>query len=715
MAHIRFPARTETRIALSAGAIAALIALACTALTLIRTNDLARQFALTRLNAEAERQLVELERLVSRVETDMISVRPIAAAKVERENAEGILQNQRRSEIQEVFSTILASRDSYSQLTLVRIRGRAQEMVRVDRTSEGPLVRDGRADLDTRRAARLRQAARQANGSLIWIRRDTGGDGPAVDMPVELVAPLTNIRGEATHALVLGVDLFELIAPLQRDPTYKIIVSPPGATSAAGGSAGRAPLLNAAKAGVLSGLSELLEVHVEIVAPEEQARTGVLSSLSGVFGFLIPLPLLAALAGGAAAHLLLRPLREFARAARAHNSQTEAFPADVGGPTDIQDLAHAFRSLSEEVQWRVEQTRAIVDGAGFGVLTIDNEQRILTADHTVCRIFGYAQTELEGSWLTRLIPHDQRQEHTTLVARALAFGPSNPDGMRYIQGLRRDGSFVPLDVSVTKLGRGDTTRIIGLVRDISDLTETQVRQAELITALERSNTELDRFAYAASHDLKAPLRVIANAALWLQEDLGPDLDADSRENLDLMRQRIQRMERLLDDLLAYSKVGRADVSQDIVNGDTLLADTLELLEVPDGFRVVRSGAFARLSIARMPLQTVLLNLLSNAIKHHDRSVGWISVDVEILDESYLLSVADDGPGIPKDYHERVFQIFETLRPRDQVEGSGMGLALVKKTVELVGGAIEIVSGADTRGTTVRVLWPKDPHSERRAA
>ncbi|MEM9814729.1 MAG: ATP-binding protein, partial [Pseudomonadota bacterium] len=130
---------------------------------------------------------------------------------------------------------------------------------------------------------------------------------------------------------------------------------------------------------------------------------------------------------------------------------------------------------------------------------------------------------------------------------------------------------------------------------------------------------------------------------------------------------------------------------------------------------VRSGAFAGLSIARMPLQTVLLNLLSNAIKHHDRTVGWISVDVEILDESYLLSVADDGPGIPEDYHERVFQIFETLRPRDQVEGSGMGLALVKKTVELVGGAIEIVSGAETRGTTVRVLWPKDPHSEQRAA
>ncbi|MEM9814360.1 MAG: PAS domain-containing protein, partial [Pseudomonadota bacterium] len=430
MAHIRFPARTETRIALTTGAIAALIALACTALTLVRTNDMAQQFALTRLNAEADRQLAELERLVSRVETDIISIRPIAVAKVEREHSEGILQNQRRSEVQQVFSTMLASRDSYSQLKLVRIRGRAQEVIRVDRTNEGPLVRDGRADLDSRRAARLRQATREANGALIWIRRDTSADGSLEDPSMELIAPLTNTRGDATHALILGVDLADLIAPLQRNPNYKIVVTAPGDTRAATGSAGRTPLLRTTQAGVLSGLSKHLEFHLQVMAPEEQAHSGVLSSLSGATWFLIPLPLLAALAGGLAAHLLLRPLRDFARAARDYDGQTQPFPADLGGPGDIQDLTQAFRNLSEEALRRAAQTRAIVDGAGFGVLTIDQEQRILSADRTVCRIFGYTQTELEGSWLTRLIPHDQRQQHTTLVARALAFGPTNPDGMR---------------------------------------------------------------------------------------------------------------------------------------------------------------------------------------------------------------------------------------------------------------------------------------------
>jgi signal transduction histidine kinase len=106
----------------------------------------------------------------------------------------------------------------------------------------------------------------------------------------------------------------------------------------------------------------------------------------------------------------------------------------------------------------------------------------------------------------------------------------------------------------------------------------------------------------------------------------------------------------------------------------------------------------------MPLQTVLFNLIGNAIKHHDRSEGLIEVDVRDEDGSWRFTVRDDGPGIPKRFHEQAFKMFQTLRPRDQVEGSGMGLAFVKKTVGYFGGELSLVS--EGRGTEFSFTWPK---------
>jgi two-component system, LuxR family, sensor kinase FixL len=136
-----------------------------------------------------------------------------------------------------------------------------------------------------------------------------------------------------------------------------------------------------------------------------------------------------------------------------------------------------------------------------------------------------------------------------------------------------------------------------------------------------------------------------------------------------------------------------------------MENILGLLSQPEGFMVYAIPTFAGIEVFRMPLQQILINLISNAIKHHDKKAGRIEVSVEDLGSMFRFSVKDDGPGIAPQYHEQVFKMFQTLKPRDQVEGSGMGLAMVRKHVDVAGGELTLESVVG-RGSTFSFTWPK---------
>jgi PAS domain S-box-containing protein len=238
------------------------------------------------------------------------------------------------------------------------------------------------------------------------------------------------------------------------------------------------------------------------------------------------------------------------------------------------------------------------------------------------------------------------------------------------------------------------------------LNETLERQVEERTAeLQRSNRELDDFAYIASHDLKSPLRAIGHLASWITEDVAELLPATSREHLTKLHGRVQRMEVLLDDLLTYSRIGRRRHPFELVKVTALIQNVVELLALPPGFSVDISYTVSPLNIERVPLETVLRNLIGNAVKHHHRpSEGRIEIAVQKEDQWVKFAVRDNGPGIDAGYHERIFDMFQTLQPRDQIEGSGVGLAVVKKLVESRGGTIRVESSVG-QGATFYFTWP----------
>jgi PAS domain S-box-containing protein len=253
----------------------------------------------------------------------------------------------------------------------------------------------------------------------------------------------------------------------------------------------------------------------------------------------------------------------------------------------------------------------------------------------------------------------------------------------------------------------------GVIFDITMQKRAQQELAQRTIELARSNADLEEFAYAASHDLRAPLRAIANLSEWLEDDLGPRLDADNKHNLQLLRSRVQRMQRLVDDLLTYSRATRLPHPVQAVSVSKLLDDVVFMLNPPEGFTIDYAENLPTIHTARAPLEQVLSNLIGNAIKHHDRHDGRIAVKLRDLDQQWEFTVADDGPGIEPEFHERIFRMFHTLKSRDELEGSGMGLALVKKLVEQWGGRVYVhshrgaVSGPAGRGTSFIFTWPKE--------
>jgi PAS domain S-box-containing protein len=400
------------------------------------------------------------------------------------------------------------------------------------------------------------------------------------------------------------------------------------------------------------------------------------------------------------------------------------FPVEIGlTPINTDDGVMVLGAVVDiSARKRAEERfRLVVDSAPTAMVMIDKAGCIVLVNRKTEKLFGYASSELLGQKIELLMPAAERGQHQGridhyFVSPAVLDSSERAMGAgRELCGQRKDGSEFPVEIGLTPINTDDGIMVLGAVVDITirkqaederhQFNQRLEQQVALRTAqLEAANKELDDFAYAASHDLKAPLRVIDNASKWLEEDLAPHLNDETRDNMRLLRSRVTRLEKLLDDLLQFSRVGRETDAVEIISGKELIDDVLAMLQLPEGFEVKVGPAFATMRVARLPLQQILMNLISNAIKHHDKATGRIEVAAADLGSNHAFAVKDDGPGISAQFHDKIFKMFQTLKPRDQVEGSGMGLAIVRKQVELSGGSLSLES-AEGKGSTFHFTLP----------
>jgi signal transduction histidine kinase len=223
--------------------------------------------------------------------------------------------------------------------------------------------------------------------------------------------------------------------------------------------------------------------------------------------------------------------------------------------------------------------------------------------------------------------------------------------------------------------------------------------------LERSNRALDEFAYVISHDLKAPLRSISLYASWVEEDLGGALTEEAGEHLRRMQDRITRMRAMIEGVLAFARAGRELSHPEHVQPERILAGVLELLDPGPRVEVRIDSPMPSVVTRVAPLQQVFLNLLSNAIRYASDEEPLIRVGAKELESFCEFSVADNGPGIAPDLHDKIWTLFHTLEPEETAGGTGIGLAVVKKLVEAEGGQVWVTS-SEGNGATFHFLWPR---------
>jgi signal transduction histidine kinase len=245
--------------------------------------------------------------------------------------------------------------------------------------------------------------------------------------------------------------------------------------------------------------------------------------------------------------------------------------------------------------------------------------------------------------------------------------------------------------------------------ELSQLANSLNHMAEVLSEnfrlLQRKNEELDQFAHIVSHDLKAPLRGIDNVITWIEEDHSTELPPKISEYIQLIKGRLLRAENMIRGILMYARVGKQNVEREFINLNTLLQDVVDNLAIRPGLMVEIQQDLPEIFSERIPLQQVLTNLIGNAIKYHDKPEGYVRVYVRAPNEHYEFYVEDNGPGIARNYHDRIFAIFQTLQERDSFESTGVGLAIVKKILDDRRQKITLTSEPGT-GTTFCFTWPK---------
>ncbi len=393
----------------------------------------------------------------------------------------------------------------------------------------------------------------------------------------------------------------------------------------------------------------------------------------------------------------------------------------VGVITDVTKHKQAEQAMRESE----ERFRATFEQAAIGMAHISNDGHWLRVNQKLCDIVGYTYEELLGStW--QQITHPEDLETDLEHVQELLAGNVHTYSMekRYI---RKDGSIVWANLTVSLvqeefLAIGIPSRpkyFIVAVEQIDERKQIQLdlqkRAQEIFdlniiltkttALLEERNQELDQFTYVVSHDLKAPLRAVTNLSQWIEEDLEGQLSEEGQRHMYLLRDRVYRMENLINGLLEYSRIGRAQILPETVDVQALVAEIIDSLAPPSTFTVEVQAEMPTLRTKRLLLRQVLANLIGNAIKHHDRPDGHVWISMQEQETMWKFSVTDDGRGIVREYHEKIFGMFQMLEARGTAESTGVGLAIVKKIVESEGGTMQLESQLG-EGAVFSFTWPR---------
>ena len=362
----------------------------------------------------------------------------------------------------------------------------------------------------------------------------------------------------------------------------------------------------------------------------------------------------------------------------------------------------AERTLKENA----EKYKTLTENINVGIFrnTPGSKGHFIEANSMMLKLFGFdSKEELFKNQVSSLYQNPAERKKFSQKMLAEGFVKDEELMLKKTDGTPIWGSVTAAAVTDEN---GEVRFYDGVIEDITDRKRAEERQQKLLEELENANKELKDFAYIVSHDLKAPLRAIGSLTDWLLNDYENAFDEDGKELLHLLTGRVRRMNELINGILQYSRIGRVEEEKSEVDLNHLVCEVIDMVSPPLNIQIEIQNELPTVMGEMTRLEQVFQNLISNAVKYNDKPEGKIKIGCASESRDWLFRVADNGPGIEKKYHDKIFQIFQTLAPRDECESTGIGLTVVKKIVETFGGEIWLESDVGA-GSTFYFTLPKN--------
>ncbi len=353
------------------------------------------------------------------------------------------------------------------------------------------------------------------------------------------------------------------------------------------------------------------------------------------------------------------------------------------------------RKYSQSLEAQKQKYSSIIANMNLGLVEVGNDDKILMINQSFTEMSGYSEKELIGKKGNELFLTKENAEtiETKDLKRRKGESHSYELKVKNKEGLVRHWL---ISGAPNYNLNGEVVGSIGVHLDITDLKSLQIQKEKLLNQLEKSNDELQEYAHIVSHDLKSPLRSIDALVNWIKEDNKDKLDAASMQNFELIETTLEKMEQLISDVLLYSSMGSKTLEKENVDLNSVVDELQKILFIPEHISINILNSLPKIKGDKTKLQQLFQNLISNAVKFNNKEQGIIEIDVLDKKSFYQFSIKDNGIGIEKKYHDKIFKIFHSLNKSK--ESTGIGLSIVKKIIDLYKGEIWIDSEAD-KGTT----------------
>jgi PAS domain S-box-containing protein len=354
----------------------------------------------------------------------------------------------------------------------------------------------------------------------------------------------------------------------------------------------------------------------------------------------------------------------------------------------------------------LERLSIVASNTDNSVIIIDKFNNIEWVNDAFTQHTGYTFNEVIGKNPEDFLygPHTNKETVMNLMEKVIQGNSFSGEILKY----HKQGHTFWHQLTITPIfdKEGLISRYVRVGSEITERKLAEVRMAEYYKYLEKANKELDKFAYVVSHDLKAPLRAISNLTIWIEEDIGDNFTEDTKAHFNMLKGRVDRMEGLINGILDYSRADRVKTPNVEVSVSELIAEIEEMVISDQKVKLSIKSELPVLFTEKMKLQQVFSNLISNAIKHNNKEFPTIDIYCNEDEDNYIFEVVDNGPGIEQQFHDKIFVIFQTLQARDTFESTGVGLAIVKKIVDEMGGKIWVESKLNVE-TRFILQWPKN--------